>query len=78
MTEEAETPIPMGEDLEKAKRYNARGKIECIDVILDQEMDFLEGNIIKYTWRYKEKGGVADLKKAKYYLEKLIERESQK
>jgi hypothetical protein len=35
-------------------------------------MNFLEGNIIKYLWRYKEKNGVEDLKKARVYLDKLI------
>jgi hypothetical protein len=34
---------------------------------------FLRGNSIKYLARYKEKGGVEDLRKAKHYLEKLIE-----
>ena len=37
-----------------------------------KQMSFLEGNLLKYLWRYKEKNGVADLKKAKVYLEKLI------
>lgn len=60
------------EKLKKPERYNKRGKLECWDVILDQEMNFLEGNIIKYVWRYKEKNGVEDLKKAKVYLDKLI------
>lgn len=60
------------EELKKPERYNKRGKLECWDVILDQEMNFLEGNIIKYVWRYKEKNGIEDLKKAKVYLDKLI------
>jgi len=60
------------EELKKPTRYNKRGQLECWDVILDQEMNFLEGNILKYLWRYKEKNGVEDLKKAKVYLEKLI------
>jgi hypothetical protein len=60
------------EDIEKPTRYNKRGKLECWDVILDQEMNFLEGNILKYLWRYKEKKGVEDLKKARVYLDKLI------
>ena len=38
-------------------------------------MDFLEGNIIKYVTRYKYKNGIEDLKKAKQYIERLIERE---
>lgn len=60
------------EEIKKPARYNKRGKLECWDVILDQEMNFLEGNILKYVWRYKEKNGVEDLKKAKVYLDKLI------
>ena len=60
------------EEIKKPARYNKKGKLECWDVILDQEMNFLEGNIIKYLWRYKEKNGVEDLKKARVYLDKLI------
>lgn len=49
--------------------------IEVIKYINSWEMDFLEGNIIKYVTRYKNKNGVEDLKKAKQYLDWLIERE---
>lgn len=35
---------------------------------------FLEGNIIKYISRYRDKNGVEDLKKAKNYLERLIKK----
>lgn len=51
------------------------GQIEPWDFIIDQEMDFLEGNIIKYVARHREKGGLKDLQKAKNYLDKLIETE---
>jgi len=47
-------------------------KIQPIDYIVANNMSFLEGNIIKYVSRYKSKGGVEDLKKAKNYLEWLI------
>lgn len=60
------------EEIKKPTRYNKRGKLECWDVILDQEMNFLEGNVLKYLWRYKEKNGIEDLKKARVYLDKLI------
>lgn len=63
---------PVSEQIKKPDRYNKRGKLECWDVIIDQEMNFLEGNVLKYVWRYKEKNGVEDLKKAKVYLDKLI------
>jgi hypothetical protein len=62
----------VAEEIKKPVRYNKKGKLECWDVILDQEMNFLEGNILKYVWRYKEKSGIEDLKKARVYLDKLI------
>jgi len=42
----------------------------------DEYAGFLRGNIIKYLARYKEKGGVRDLEKAKQYLDWLIEHET--
>jgi hypothetical protein len=60
------------EDLSKPARYNKTGTLECWDVILDQKMDFLEGNVLKYLWRHKEKKGAEDLKKAVEYLNKMI------
>lgn len=56
--------------------YNASG-IECIDAIeaaLGDGFEFyLQGNIIKYLWRYRYKNGSEDLKKAKWYLDRLTE-----
>jgi hypothetical protein len=60
------------EEVDKPKRYNKRGKLECWDVIIDQEMNFLEGSVLKYLWRYKEKNGMHDLEKAKVYIDKII------
>ncbi len=51
--------------------YN-QGSIEPIDFIKSQNMNYIEGNIIKYTTRYKFKNGIEDLKKAQWYLDKLI------
>lgn len=50
-----------------------QGDIEVIDYILDQKFNYLEGNIIKYVSRYKSKNGIEDLRKARWYLDKLIE-----
>lgn len=36
---------------------------------------FMQGNVVKYVARYVEKGGVEDLRKARHYLDKLIELE---
>lgn len=56
--------------------YNQAG-VECIEAIraaTDEGYEYyLQGNIIKYLWRYRYKNGVEDLKKAQWYLNKLIE-----
>lgn len=56
--------------------YNQAG-IECIDAILaatnHNKEGYLQGNILKYVWRYDYKGGLEDLQKAQWYLNKLIE-----
>ncbi len=57
--------------INKPKHYT-QGKIEVIDFIEDQKMDYIEGNIIKYVARYKYKNGIEDLKKAEWYLKRLI------
>ena len=62
------------EEVTNPKHYNEL-KSEPLDYIIANELDFLEGNIVKYVSRYTYKGGVNDLLKARTYLEKLIERE---
>jgi hypothetical protein len=52
--------------------------IQPWDYIAANELGFFEGNIIKYVTRWKKKGGVEDLKKARHYLDKLIELSSKK
>lgn len=47
--------------------------IQPLDFIEANGMNFLEGNIIKYITRYKKKNGLEDLKKAQFYLNRLIE-----
>jgi hypothetical protein len=65
-------PSKQHDPVNKPKHYT-QGKIEVLDFILDQKMNFLEANIIKYTARYKYKNGIEDLRKAAYYLNRLIE-----
>ena len=48
-------------------------KIQPVEFIIKNNIGFVEGNIIKYILRFKEKGGVQDLLKAKHYIELLIE-----
>jgi hypothetical protein len=45
-------------------------RIECIDVT--RHMGFNVGNAVKYLWRYELKNGIEDLKKARWYLDDLI------
>lgn len=52
--------------------------IEVWDFIASKEMSFMEGNIVKYVSRWKDKNGIEDLKKAKQYLDKLIDIEEKK
>ena len=61
----------MADNVNSPNHYN-KGDIEVIDYILDQKFNYLEGNVIKYVSRYRNKGGIEDLRKAKWYLEKLI------
>ena len=56
--------------------YNASG-IECIDAIEaaltpEEFRGFIKANALKYIWREKHKGGDEDLKKAAWYLNRLI------
>lgn len=47
--------------------------IQPFDIIEQNNLNFFEGNILKYLLRYKHKNGVQDLEKAQHYLAKLIE-----
>lgn len=54
------------------------GSIECIEALeaqlsKEEYRGYLKGNVAKYLWREKHKGGVESLKKAEWYLKRLIE-----
>ena len=53
------------------KKYS----IEPIDFITANNLSYIQGNVIKYIVRYKDKNGLEDLKKAKHYIDLLIELE---
>jgi len=55
------------------KHYRMR--ITPLNYIIANQLGFCEGNIIKYISRYKEKGGIEDLQKARHYLEMMIDEE---
>jgi len=54
-----------------------QGDIEVIDFIVDQDFNYCEGNVIKYLSRWRIKNGLEDLKKARWYINKLIEEETE-
>jgi hypothetical protein len=59
------------EQVEHPKHYN-KG-IEMWDYAISHDLNFLEGNVVKYITRWRHKNGIQDLLKAKEYLDKLIE-----
>ena len=67
--------------VEKPAHYRV-GEVEAIDYINQQLggegiRHYLEGNILKYMHRWRFKNGVEDLRKARWYLDKLIYEEVQ-
>lgn len=67
-----------GADAVSHPSHYTQGGVECIDAIraaLGPEgfQAYCDGNVIKYLWRWKHKGGLEDLRKAQVYLGWLIE-----
>ena len=60
-------------DVQVAGSHYKDKAIQPWDYIVGNNLGYLEGNIVKYVSRWKDKGGVDDLKKARHYLDKLIE-----
>ena len=56
--------------------YYVGTKIQLIDVIEEFNLGHHEANVLMYVVRYKSKGKLEDLKKAQWYLSRLIERYS--
>ena len=63
------------DNIKKPLHY-ANQVIEPIDYIVANSLSYCEGNVIKYISRWKLKGGVEDLKKAKQYIDFIITKES--
>ena len=74
-----ETLLKKEDNVYRPSHYNMGG-VECIDAIeaavtgLDGFEGFCIGNAIKYLWRWKYKGGLEDLKKAEFYIYRVIDR----
>lgn len=68
------------EDMVNHPSHYTQGGIECIDALEAATIN-LKGieavctaNAIKYLWRWKEKGGIEDLEKSKWYIDRLIKK----
>jgi len=73
-----EEPPVIQEDTVNHPSHYTDGGIECIEAIeaqltVEEYRGYLKGNIAKYVWREKHKGRTESLKKAQWYLNRLIE-----
>lgn len=79
------TPLPKttwrklhNEDMVEHPPHYTAGGIECIDAIKaaltpEEFAGYCKGNLMKYLWRERHKGGMESLKKGRWYLQKLID-----
>lgn len=70
--------MPNGHDNVKAPEHYTYGGVQLVDIwkmCMSKEAlcGLFWGNVTKYLWRYKHKNGIEDLKKARQYLNWLIE-----
>lgn len=61
-------------DIQIGGQHYKNKKIQPITFIMENDLGFCEGNIIKYVTRYKDKNGIEDLMKARHYIDFLIEK----
>lgn len=68
----------LAHDMVNHPKHYTQGGIECIDAIKAATVGktgieaVCVANVVKYLWRYEEKNGLEDVKKARWYLERLI------
>ena len=71
---------PIEDDPVNHPSHYTQGGIECIEAIeaactgLTGDEAYYVGQVIKYIWRWKHKNGLQDLKKAQWYLNRLIDK----
>lgn len=72
------TPTPHANDIQVGGDHYKTKAVQPWDAMAscmskEEFVGFLRGNVIKYTMRCNDKGGVEDLKKARHYMSKLLE-----
>lgn len=71
-------------DMVEHPKHYAQGGIECIDALKAATVGkrgieaVCVANVIKYLWRFEEKNGIEDVRKAKWYIERLLKEMSEK
>ncbi len=65
-------------DFQHGGTHYVERSIQPWDYIAANGLGFFDGNAVKYLTRWRDKGGIDDLKKARHYIDKLIELEGAK
>ena len=65
--------IQRADDMQVGGSHYKDKAIQPWDYIIANDLGYLEGNVVKYVSRWKNKNGIEDLKKAQHYLAKLLE-----
>ena len=69
------TDKPKALDVQVGGNHYKSMTIQPVEYILGNGIGFAEGNVIKYVSRWRAKGGIEDLRKARHFLDLLIEHE---
>jgi len=66
----------MSKDIQIGGSHYKNLEIQPIDYILGNQLGYCEANVVKYVSRWQSKGGIDDLRKAKHYIDFLIDHET--
>lgn len=73
---EGDAPIPSALNIQEGGSHYKDLVIQPVEYIHKNRIGFIEGCVIKYATRWREKGGLQDLRKARHFLDLLIEMET--
>ena len=66
------------DDPVNSPKHYTQGQMEVITAIEGLGLDYHQGNVLKYVSRYRYKNGIEDLRKAKWYIDRLLYIEEQR
>ena len=66
------------DDPVNSPKHYTQGRMEVITAIEGLGLDYHQGNVLKYVSRYRYKNGIEDLRKAKWYIDRLLYIEEQR